>query len=158
MCLKVAPFPHFIGRLNPNWVLLVLIYWTLILPYQQGILKAWLTGLLTDVLVGCSLGEHTLIYVCVIYVCIIFHKRLRQFPMLQQMVFIFFCLLVAQMTIFWLESIRVAIKMSSLVIKNPVQTSPEFSISFWLSILTGTLIWPVINSSLDFIRHLGNSR
>jgi rod shape-determining protein MreD len=142
MCLKIAPFPHIIGRLNPDWILLMLIYWTLALPSQQGILNAWIIGLLTDVLVGCSLGEHALIYVLIVYTCIILHKRLRQFPMFQQMLFIFSCLFSAQVITFWLESI------------NPSQLSPDFSISFWLSILTGTLIWPFINPALHFIRHI----
>ncbi len=158
MCLKIAPLPHFIGRLNPDWVLLVLIYWSLALPYQHSLMKTWLTGLLTDVLVGCSLGEHTLIYVLIIYICIIFHKRLRQFPMLQQMMFVFFCLLVAQIAIFWLESMRVGTQMTNFPAKNPTQLDPDFSISFWLSILTGTLMWPFINTSLHFARHLGKGR
>ncbi|MCK5729175.1 MAG: rod shape-determining protein MreD [Methylococcales bacterium] len=158
MCLKIAPFPHFIGRLNPDWVLLVLIYWSLALPSQHSIMKVWLTGLLTDVLVGCSLGEHTLIYVLIIYICILFHQRLRQFPMLQQMIFIFFCLSIAQIAIFWLESMRIGTPMTPFSIKNPIQLNSNFSISFWLSILTGTLIWPFINASLHFVRHLGKSR
>jgi rod shape-determining protein MreD. len=32
MCLKVLPLPDYLSRLNPDWVLLILIYWTLAVP------------------------------------------------------------------------------------------------------------------------------
>ncbi|NOQ35828.1 MAG: rod shape-determining protein MreD [Methylococcaceae bacterium] len=142
MCFKIAPFPHAIRNLNPDWILLVLIYWSLALPYQQGVFNAWAIGLLTDVLTGRSLGEHALIYALVIYVCIKLHKRLRQFPLLQQTAFILVCLLVAQIIVFWVESMR-----------GPAR----FSTSFWLPVLTGTLFWPFVNPVINFIRSLGKS-
>jgi len=157
MCLRIAPFPQVINHLNPDWVLLVLIYWSLALPYQQGIINAWVTGLLTDVLIGCPLGEHALIYSLIIYTCIRLHKRLRQFPLFQQMVFIFSCLLITQIMIFWLESIQGKIQINGGFNNNTLYITRYFSISFWLSILTGTLIWPFINPILHFIRFFGKS-
>ncbi|MEY4767510.1 MAG: rod shape-determining protein MreD, partial [Pseudomonadota bacterium] len=62
MSLRIAPFPQLIRIFNPDWVLLVLIYWTLALPYRRGVLTAWGIGLLTDVLTGRLLGEYALIY------------------------------------------------------------------------------------------------
>ncbi len=157
MCLRIAPFPLVISHLNPDWVLLLLIYWSLALPYQQGVVNAWLVGLLTDVLIGCPLGEHALVYVLIVYVCITLHKRLRQFPLLQQMVFIFSCLLIAQIIVFWVESMRGVTKISSMFGGDALKMTRHFSMSFWLSILTGTLVWPFINPILHFIRHVGKS-
>jgi rod shape-determining protein MreD len=158
MCLRIAPFPQVISHLNPDWVLLVLIYWSLALPYQQGVVTAWFIGLLTDVLIGCPLGEHALIYALIIYVCITLHKRLRQFPLLQQIAFIFICLLAAQMMVFWIESIRGSTQISSnFGGRDTVEITRHFSMSFWLSILTGTLVWPFINPILHFIRRVGKS-
>lgn len=142
MCLRVVPLPQSISYLNPDWILLVLIYWSLALPYQQGVFNAWAIGLLTDVLTGLALGEHALIYALIIYVCIKLHKRLRQFPLLQQTVFVFGCLFASQMLIFWIESMR-----------GPT----HFSISFWFPVLTGTLFWPFVNPVLRFIRAPGKS-
>ncbi|MDQ7090899.1 MAG: rod shape-determining protein MreD [Methylococcales bacterium] len=156
MCLRVAPFPQVINHLNPDWVLLILIYWSLALPYQQGIVNAWFTGLLTDVLIGGPLGEHALIYVLVIYVCILLHKRLRQFPLFQQMAFIFSCLLVARVMVFWIGSMQGTIQIESILSRESRQiVIRHSSLSFWLSILTGTLVWPFINPVLHFIRHFG---
>lgn len=142
MCLRIAPLPSAVVYLNPDWILLVLIYWSLALPYQQGVFNAWAIGLLTDVLTGRALGEHALIYALIIYICIKLHKRLRQFPLLQQTIFIFGCLLVAQVMIFWIESMRGVTR---------------FSAASWLPVITGTLFWPFINPSLHFVRSLGKN-
>jgi len=157
MCLRIAPFPQAISHLNPDWVLLVLIYWSLALPYQQGVVNAWVIGLLTDVLIGCPLGEHPLIYSLIIYACIMLHKRLRQFPLFQQMAFIFSCLLITQMLVFWLESMQGTTQISRVFGGDTLQITRHFSMSFWLSILTGTLVWPFINPVLHFIRFFGKS-
>jgi rod shape-determining protein MreD len=157
MCLRIAPFPQVISHLNPDWVLLVLIYWSLALPYQQGVVSAWVIGLLTDVLIGCPLGEHALIYSLIIYTSIMLHKRLRQFPLFQQMVFIFSCLLITQMMVFWLESMQGTTQIASVFGGDTFKVTRHFSMSFWLSILTGTLVWPFINPVLHFIRFFGKS-
>ena len=142
MCLRIAPLPASLIHLNPDWVLLMLIYWSLALPYQQGVFNAWIVGLFTDILMGRALGEHALIYALLIYICITLHKRLRQYPLLQQSMFIFSCLLGGQIMIFWIESI---------------QGVTRFALSAWLPVITGTLCWPLIKPSLQFIRNLETS-
>lgn len=140
MCLRVVPVPYPVNAINPDWVLLTLIYWILMLPYRKGVFNAWAVGLLTDALMGRNLGEYALIYALIGYFCITFHKRLRQFPLAQQTVFIFFCLLLAQLLIFLIENI---------------QSPTSFSAVFWLPVITGTLCWPLIHQALHFIRNIG---
>jgi rod shape-determining protein MreD len=139
MYLRIAPWPDFFTVLNPDWVLLALIYWTLAIPERIGIFHAWIFGLLTDILTGKPFGQHALAYSIVSYVCIKLHKRLRQFPVLQQELFIFLFLLLSQLLIFWIKNLQ-----------NPGQ----LGISFWLPVLTGTLCWPIVYKSLRFIRLL----
>jgi rod shape-determining protein MreD len=143
MCLRVAPVPYPFNMFNPDWILLILIYWSLMLPYRKGIFSAWSVGLLTDVLMGRTLGEYALIYAVVSYLCIILHKRLRQFPLMQQSFFIFFCVLFAQVVTFLLENI---------------QRATPFSAAFWIPVITGTLCWSLIHKTLFFIRNIGRSR
>lgn len=142
MCLRAAPFPHPLHIINPDWVLLMLIYWTLMLPYRKGVFHAWSIGLLTDVLMGRTLGEYALIYALISYFSIKLHKRLRQFPLIQQSLFIFGCLLLAQLLVFLIENI---------------ERPTGFSAVFWLPVLTGTLFWPLIHPVLRFIRNFGRS-
>jgi rod shape-determining protein MreD len=142
MSLRIAPFPQLIRIFNPDWVLLVLIYWTLALPYRRGVLTAWGIGLLTDVLTGRLLGEYALIYALITYCCIALHKRLRQFPLLQQSLFIFACLLTGKIIVFIIETLK---------------GMTYFSSEFWYSTIIGTLLWPFLHSALHFIRSLGRN-
>ena len=137
MCLRIAPWPGFLADINPDWVLLVLIYWALAVPERVGIFHAWTVGLLTDVLTGRILGQYALAYSLIVFCCLMLHKRLRQFPWPQQGLFIFFCLLFSQVLLFWLKNIQ-----------HPVQLHT----SFWLPVFTGTLCWPLIYTAIRRIR------
>ena len=137
MCLRIAPWPVALTVFNPDWVLLTLIYWSLAVPDRVGIFHAWTFGLLTDVLTGRLLGQYALAYSLVIYICLKLHKRLRQFPIIQQGLFIFFCLLLSQLLLF--------------LIKN-IQYPGQLHASFWLPVFTGTACWPLVYTVLRFIR------
>ena len=137
MCLRITPWPGFLSSMNPDWVLLILIYWAIAVPERVGIFHAWTFGLLTDVLTGRVFGQYALAYSLIIYVCLILHKRLRQFPLTQQALFIFFCLLFSQILLFWLKNIQ-----------HPAQLHA----SFWLPVFTGTFCWPLIYSALRRVR------
>lgn len=137
MCLRIAPWPGFLTTMNPDWVLLTLIYWALAVPERAGIFNAWTVGLLTDVLTGRVFGQYALTYTLVIYCCLMLHKRLRQFPLPQQGLFIFFCLLFSQVLMFWLKNI---------------QQPAQMQASFWLPVFTGTFCWPLVYTALRRVR------
>ena len=137
MCLRIMPLPPEIAAFNPDWVLLTLIYWSLAVPERVGIFHAWTFGLLTDVLTGRLFGQNALAYSLVIYMCLKLHKRLRQFPLLQQELFIFFCLLLSQLLLFLIKNLQ-----------HPAQLHGNF----WLPVFTGTLFWPVVFTVMRFVR------
>ncbi|MGR9116757.1 MAG: rod shape-determining protein MreD [Gammaproteobacteria bacterium] len=143
MCFNVGAWPPSVTLFNPDWILLVLIYWTLAVPDRVGIFNGWFIGLLTDVLTGRMLGQHALTYSLVVYMCLKLHKRLRQYPIIQQGLFIFFCLLSSQLIIFWIEN---------------TQNATRFQAHFWLPIISGTLCWPLVYSSLRLLRLYRRSR
>lgn len=137
MMLRIAPWPDFIKYFNPDWILLVLIYWSLAAPERVGIFNGWFVGLLTDVLTGRLLGQHALAYAFAIFLCLKLHRRLRHFPMFQQALFVLVVLLLSQSLLFWTDNIR-----------NP----PHFEAIFWLPVITGTLCWSSVYSILRKIR------
>ncbi len=139
MSLKILPWPVVLSNINPDWVLLALIYWTLAMPEKLGVFNAWIVGLFVDVLTGRLLGLHALAYALISYACLKLHKRLRQFHVLQQSLFIFCSLLFSQILIFWIESIKGQV---------------EFTVAFWLPAFIGTLCWPLVYSVLRVIRQL----
>lgn len=140
MSLNILPLANVVKSLNPDWVLLILIYWTMAVPERIGVFNAWLLGIVVDVLTGRLLGMHGLIYALINYTCLIFHRRLRHYPIPQQTVFVFFCLLLSQVLVYWIENI---------------QGTTGLGWVFWLPVLTGTLCWPFVFSGLRWFRLLG---
>ncbi len=140
MGLKILPLPGAANAFNPDWVLLVLIFWSLAIPERIGVLNGWFIGLLIDVLTGRMLGQNALVYSVTCYFSIKFHKRIRQYPTPQQSIFIFVSLLFAQLLIFWIEN---------------MQGGNRFHWGFWLQTFIGALCWPVISFLLSFIRIQG---
>jgi rod shape-determining protein MreD len=137
MALRIAPLPGNLALLNPDWVLLSLIYWSLAIPERVGIFYAWSFGLLTDVLTGKLFGQYALAYSLVIFLCLKLHKRLRLFPLIQQALFIFFCLLLSQLLLFFIIN---------------AQHPAQLQATFWLPVFTGTLSWPLVYTTLRFVR------
>lgn len=137
LCLRIAPWQETMAILNPDWTLLALIYWTLAIPERIGIFHAWFLGILTDVLTGQLFGQYALAYSLVSYMCLKRHKRLRQFPIIQQALFIFLCLFLAQALLF--------------LVKN-LQSPAQLHAWFWLPTITGTLCWPLVYTLLRYIR------
>lgn len=143
MGMNISLLPVFLKGINPDWVLLILIYWTLAIPEKLGVFNAWVIGLLIDVLTGRLLGQHALAYALICYACLKLHKRLRLYPLPQQAIFIFCCLFFSQALVFWIENI---------------QSPTKFDLVFWLPAFTGTLMWPVMFFLMRFFRALGRSR
>jgi len=140
MSLNILPLTNIVKSLNPEWVLLVLIYWTMAVPERIGVFNAWLLGIVVDVLTGRILGMHGLIYALINYTCLKFHRRLRHYPIPQQTIFVFFCLLLSQVLVFWIENI---------------QGITGLNWMFWLPVISGTLCWPFIFAGLRWFRLLG---
>lgn len=143
MCLRIAPWSHTLELYNPDWILLVLMYWSVALPERIGIFYAWTYGLLTDVLTGQLFGQHALAYSLVIYACLKLHKRLRQYALLQQVLFVFSGLLLAQLIVFFIKNLQHLV---------------QFNSDFWLPILTGTLCWPLVYKVLNYVRLSKNDK
>lgn len=143
MCLKILPLPDYLSYLNPDWVLLILIYWTLVLPERIGVVNAWCVGLMIDVLTGRPLGQQALVYALVGYSSLKFHQNLRQYSLSQQSWFVFLNLLGVQLLIFWIESMH---------------STTEFTWIFWMPVVTGTLSWSLIVMVIPYIRIPGRTR
>lgn len=143
MGLNIVSFSEIFKSLNPDWVLLTLIYWVIAIPERIGVFNAWGVGLLVDVLTGRVLGEHALTYALISYFCVIFHKRLRQYLLLQQSLFIFLSLLFSQIVEIVIESI---------------ESNTQFTFTFWLPVITGVLLWPVVSIVLRTFSYNGRLR
>ncbi len=125
--LALLPMPGWGVWLRPAWVLMVLIYWTMSVPYQTGVGVAWIMGLIIDILNGSVLGEHALAFTFVIYIVSRLHMRLRMYPIMQQGISVFGFVLIYQFILYCIQGFIGELPSSNL---------------YWLSSITSMLLWP----------------
>jgi rod shape-determining protein MreD len=127
LILMLLPMPSWIAALRPAWVLLVLIFWSLVLPGRISITLAWVMGIVMDVLNGTLLGEHALALTTVIYVAARLNNQLRMFSLFQQGMAVL-CLVLLYLFILF-------------CIQGFLGTLPE-GWFYWLPALTSMVLWP----------------
>ncbi|GAC1408372.1 MAG: rod shape-determining protein MreD [Burkholderiaceae bacterium] len=92
--LNLVPWGHWIGV--PDFVALVLVFWSIHQPRKVGIGLAFSMGLLMDVHDATLLGENALAYTLLSYFAIMIHRRVLWFPSGVQALHILPLLLVTQ--------------------------------------------------------------
>jgi rod shape-determining protein MreD len=127
LMLAMLPMPDWTIWLRPAWVLLVLIYWSIMSPQRVNVGTAWLMGLIVDMINGTPLGEHALAYTVVVYFVARIHIRLRMAPMLQQGLSVLGFVLLYQFILYCVQGF--------------VGELPESHL-YWLSSVTSMLLWP----------------
>ena len=126
-----------LGYIAPEWLLLINIYWAIALPSNKRIFLAFLSGFFIDIVLGQPLGISSLSYVIFIYIILHLYSSLRYMTISQQMVVIFFLLIIKQHFFIWTFYVfGLNIDYQSLIIS---------------SFITGAL-WPIIYFSLRFMR------
>ena len=126
-----------LGYIAPEWLLLINIYWAIALPSNNKVFLAFISGFFVDIVLGQPLGISSLSYVIFIYIILHLYSSLRYMTVTQQMVIIFFLLVVKQHFFIWTFYVfGLNIDYESLIIS---------------SFITGAL-WPIIYFSLRFTR------
>ena len=69
----------------PDFVAVVLVFWTVHEPRRVGVGVAFLLGLMMDVHDGAVLGQHALAYTLLSFLAVTVHRRLGGFTALSQM-------------------------------------------------------------------------
>ncbi len=134
LALDILPLPVWVQWLRPNWVLLVLIYWIMVMPYRVSVGYAFVLGLICDLLQGTLLGSQALVFVMVAYLVARFCRQIRMYPLRQQM-------LVVLLLIFFYKLIIYA------VLGFIGQLSKVWL--YWVSMLVSALLWPWLCLLLD---------
>ena len=88
LLLTVMPLPHFLIWFRPQWMLAVLLFWVITKPSQYGILLAWFSGLMTDLVTGTPFGQQAIIFVLITYFVLKLHLIVVHSPRWQQAVII----------------------------------------------------------------------
>ncbi len=136
MLLNILPLPPMLHAFMPEWLLLVLIYWSMALPHRVGVGIAWCMGLLLDVLRDTLLGQYALVMALVVFLTINMHQRIRVVPLWQQAITVFFLCLIYMLVVFWIKGMQ--------------GLAPDFWMAL-VSPLVSALIWPAV---FVFMRNL----
>ena len=137
LLLSIVPMPLWAQWGRPEWVAMVLIYWVIALPERVGIVVAWGTGFLLDIVEGAPLGQHAFALSVVAYLSLILYQRLRMFAPWQQAGVVFVLIGLNQMLCHWVQTLSGA-------------ASPN--LLFLLPALVSALLWPWIVVILRFCR------
>jgi rod shape-determining protein MreD len=127
--LEILPLPLEAMHFRPEFLLILMIYWVLVMPYRIGLGAVWLVGLVADLLHGDLLGERALLMTFIVFLVIKLHARIRLFPLQQQMLAIFLLVLLFQCIQFLIFSIL-------------GHSLPTYL--YWLASLTSALCWPLL--------------
>ncbi len=93
--LDLIPLGHAVGV--PDWVALVLAFWSVREPQRVGMGTAFVAGLLMDVASGSVMGQHPLAYLLLAYAGGGLSRRILWFPLAQQALHILPMLLATQL-------------------------------------------------------------
>ena len=128
--LAIVPFPDWAMSYRPQWVVMVVIYWGMALPYRVGIGFAWIAGLLMDILEGSLLGLNALTFAIIAYITLSLHQRMRMFSSAQQSIVV-------------LALIGLHLNMAHWI-KIVADQAYNANLLFLLGALSSAVIWPLL--------------
>jgi rod shape-determining protein MreD len=134
LALAVVPLPAAVDAFRPDFLVLVVFYWSIESPRAGGLALAFFAGLALDVVRGVALGQHALALTLTAGWATHLRLRLRVSSILSQCLTIFALLTGYQFVLFWVDGAT----------GNPVTT-----FSRWLAPVVGALIWPVMSGALS---------
>lgn len=133
LALTVVPLPGPLDVLRPDFLVLVVFYWSIEAPRAGGLTLAFVAGLALDVINGVALGQHALALTLTAAWTTHLRLRLRVFSVLSQCLTIFALLTAYQFILFWVDGAT----------GNPVTNYAR-----WLAPVVGAIIWPFLAATL----------
>lgn len=127
LILAVMPMSAGLAAWRPEWALMVLLYWVLALPHRVNIGTCFIIGLAMDILLGSTLGIHAAAYSVVGYMLANHYKRIRNFSLSQQALFLLVLVMVERAIVFLVE----------YYVNNA-----SVQLYFFLPAISSAIIWP----------------
>ena len=126
LVMALMPLPISFEPYRPDWVLMVLMYWSLAVPHRLNIGTSWVVGLLIDLASGSPLGVNSLTYSVCIFITASNFQKIRNFSLWQQSILIALFLTLYHLMQFWLNHFLMGV---------------YFSPHYMWPVLTGMLCW-----------------
>lgn len=129
LVLQIMPMPIQADLYRPDWVIIVLAYWTMALPHRVNVGVAFLVGLAMDILLGTALGIHSFALSASVYVLAANYQRLRNYSVWQQAIIIGLLCSLYHLVLFWLQHLL---------------TDIPFQFAYLWPIFSSMILWPWI--------------
>jgi rod shape-determining protein MreD len=135
--MMLIPWKGWFQTLQPYWLAMIIIYWSIEAPKQCGLLTAFFYSILLDVLYGSLFGKHGFSMVAMVFLISKIHKRMK-------------------MTSFWQLALMVgALLLNDAFIRAVIDwlssQQHSFSLNLW-SVLMSILLWPWFKYFMDRMR------
>ena len=135
--LALWPLPDYLAPFRPNWLALVLCYWVLEAPEQEGHAQSGALGLAADLAFGTLIGEQALRLCVIAFIVLRFRPRLRFFTLWQQAFAVLALLLNDRVVVLMIRAL------SGEGLPPP---------AFWIAPCVGAFFWPWLYLLLDDVR------
>ncbi|HET19097.1 MAG TPA: rod shape-determining protein MreD [Chromatiales bacterium] len=129
LVMELLPLPPLLAQLQPPWLLLVVLYWSVLQPAALGMSGAWLTGLLLDAVLPAPLGTHAALFTLTVTPVLALQRLLRTLPVAQQAL--------------WVAALVCMYELGELWLGNRL-TSGSISARDFLPVLSALFAWPLI--------------
>jgi rod shape-determining protein MreD len=133
LLLNLLPLQDVALLLRPDFVALVVLYWSINQPQRVGMSVAFAMGLLMDVGDASILGQHALAYSVMAFIALLLHRRLRIFGLHKQAPQVGLLLLSAQLV---------------MLLTGLLAGANLPGWDFFLASVSGTLLWPLLPALL----------
>lgn len=143
LILAIVPLPDALAPFRPDWVAVVLLYWSLIEPRRYGLLTAFWLGIVLDTLSGSLLGQHSLALLLIVYLSQRLYLRIRAFPASQVAILVIVLLAIYELVLFLIDGF--AGRRVPLVER-------------WAPVLTGGVLWLLVLVVVERSRQAAEAR
>ena len=137
LVFTVLPLPTWLAIVRPAFLVLTVLYWSIMIPRAGGLLLGYASGLALDVFQGSLLGEHGLALAFVTYLAIRLYLLMRAKPLFEQSLFVFAALMVYEFLLWVIDGWS----------GHPLSTPTR-----WVHAFTGALVWPLVVGILGRFR------
>lgn len=133
LLLNLLPLQDVALLLRPDFVALMVLYWSINQPQRVGMSVAFAMGLLMDVGDASIFGQHALAYSVMAFIALLLHRRLRIFSLRKQVPQVGLLLLSAQLI---------------MLLTGLLAGASLPGWDFFLASASGALLWPLLPALL----------
>lgn len=137
LILSVMPLPFEWRWWRPEFVALIVVYWSMYTPQYFGVVAVWFCGILLDIVELSPLGYNALGLLVVAYISHLSYQRICNYALWQQAAWIFILIGIYQLFCNWISGLM------GKSVESPV---------FLIAAVMSAILWPLLVSVMTFLR------